>query len=118
MAERARHPEWPVYYNGPTDWIPLVATGTGHTALISGWAALRGAEILDVRPHYQLRDEYVGSYWCPRTTIAFPPATVDLLLGDAEPSQQLVPSADNIAERRATVPITPCSARIAACACR
>ena len=40
MAERARHPEWPVLYNGPTDWIPLVAAGTGLTALITSAASV------------------------------------------------------------------------------
>jgi len=84
---------------------PLLGTGVRADAAVavwdvtgrSGWAALRGAEILDVRPNYQPWDEHVGSYWCPRITVAFPSATVDLLLGDAGPNQQLVPSADNIA---------------------
>jgi hypothetical protein len=84
---------------------PLLGTGVRADAAVavwdvtrrSGWAALRGAEILDVTPHYQPCDEHVGSYWCPRITIAFPSTTVDLLLGDAGPNQQLVPSADNIA---------------------
>lgn len=84
---------------------PRLGTGVRADAAVavwdvtgrSRWAALRGAEILDVRPHYQPWDEHVGSYWCPRITIAFLPATVDLLLGDAGPNQQLVPSADNIA---------------------
>jgi hypothetical protein len=84
---------------------PLLGTGVRADAAVavwdvtgrSGWAALHRAEILDVRPHYQPSDAHEGSYWCPRITIAFPLATVDLLLGDAGPTQQLVPSADNIA---------------------
>jgi hypothetical protein len=40
MVERARHPEWPVVYNGPTDWLQLVATGTGLTALITCTASV------------------------------------------------------------------------------
>jgi len=40
MSQRALHSEWPVVYNGATDWITLVATGTGLTALITAAASV------------------------------------------------------------------------------
>ena len=39
MTERARHPEWPVILDGPTDWVPLI-TGASLTALITSAASV------------------------------------------------------------------------------
>lgn len=39
MAERARHPEWPDVYNGPGDWLPMLLTGTGITAVAAATAS-------------------------------------------------------------------------------
>lgn len=41
MNERARHPEWPDFYNGPGDWLPLLTSGAGITAIASAASYLK-----------------------------------------------------------------------------
>jgi hypothetical protein len=59
------------------------------------WHSYMGVEITDVILHYR---RWPGEgYWCSRITVAFGERLVQLLLGDADPEQRLVPSSDNIA---------------------
>ena len=83
---------------------PLLGTGVrvdGATAIwdvtnTSGWVHLLGRATSDVVLHY-LPSGDPGGFWCPRITLRFPGATVELLLREGGPNRELGPSADNVA---------------------
>lgn len=83
---------------------PLLGTGVrvdGATAIwdvtnTSGWVHLLGRATSDVVLHCLPWGD-PGGFWCPRITLRFPGATVELLLGEGGPNRELGPSADNVA---------------------
>ena len=83
---------------------PLLGTGVrvdGATAIwdvtnTSGWVHLLGRATSDVVLHYLPWGD-PGGFWCPRITLRFPGATVELLLGEGGSNRKLGPSADNVA---------------------
>lgn len=58
----------------------------------SRWAGFIGAEVTGAVMHYRPWINY-GGYWCSRVTLFFGDRRVDLLFGESDNDQRLVPSA-------------------------
>lgn len=86
--------------------VPLRGTGVrvdadvavGDVSQRSEWRRFIGAEVTDVGLHYlPWENGHLSGFWCPRISLLFGIAHVQLLLGEGGPEGQLRPSADNVA---------------------
>jgi hypothetical protein len=62
----------------------------------SRWTPLVGRAVTDVQLHY-LPWQPPEGFWCPRITLRFGAARVELCLGQGESGREVSPSADNVA---------------------
>lgn len=84
--------------------VPFLGTGISAEANFavwnvthrSRWTALIGTTVSDVELSYEPWAKSEG-FWCPRITVRFRDARVDMVLGDIGPDGELHPSANNVA---------------------